>query len=149
MTEIHVPPHGPPSQGPSREIYAAMGEENIFAMLRDFYRELEKSSLRRLFPEDMEQASRRSAAFFVGLLGGPPLYQRHYGPPRMRQRHLAFPIDAEARAVWLDRFRRTLKDADQRYGFPPEHLPGFLAFLDDFSAWMVNRNDADGSQTTR
>ena len=48
MTETHVPPGRPPQEAPSREIYAAMGEENIFAMCRDFYRELEKSSLLRL-----------------------------------------------------------------------------------------------------
>ena len=139
MTEIYQPPGGPPQEGPSREIYAAMGEEAIFTMCRDFYRELEKSSLRPLFPHDMEEASQRSAAFFVGLLGGPPLYQRLYGPPRMRQQHLAFSIDAEAREIWLDCFRKTLVDAEARYAFPAEHLPGFIRFLETFSAWMVNR----------
>lgn len=116
-----------------------MGEDNIFAMCRDFYRELEKSSVRPLFPDDMEQASRRNAAFFVGVLGGPPLYQRLYGPPRMRQRHLPIPIDEEARNVWLGCFKTTLERAGETYSFPREHLPGFIAFLEDFSAWMVNR----------
>ena len=139
MNEIYIPPGGPPQQGPSREIYAAMGEENIFTMFRDFYQELEKSSLRPLFPPDMEEASRRSAAFFIGILGGPPLYQRLYGPPRMRQRHLPFHIDQEARSIWLGCFKGILEQAEEKYTFPPQHLPGFITFLEDFSAWMVNR----------
>ena len=73
--QIYVPPGGPP-QGPppDPEIYRIMGEVNIFKMMSDFYKELEKSEVRPLFPADMEEASKKSAAFFVGILGGPPLY---------------------------------------------------------------------------
>jgi hemoglobin len=139
--QIHVPPGGPPQgPGPSRDIYALMGEENIFRMLSDFYRELEQSPLRPLFPRDMQEASRKSAKFFVQVLGGPPLYAIDHGPPRMRARHLPFEIDGEARRIWLDCFEKTLDGAEKKYGFPPEHLEGFQAFLRDFSAWMVNQS---------
>lgn len=107
-------------------------------MLEDFYAELEASSIRPLFPEDMRAASRRSAAFFVQILGGPPLYSERYGPPRMRQKHEPFEIDSAARAVWLECFGRVLATAEARYGFPPEHLADFRAFLEGFSGWMVN-----------
>lgn len=115
-----------------------MGEANIFLMIADFYGELEKSELRHLFPADMEEASKKSAAFFVSIMGGPSLYMERYGPPRMRARHLGFAIDAHARRVWLGCFDRTLDNADEKYGFPPEHLAGFRDFLERFSAWMVN-----------
>ncbi len=136
---LYVPPEGPP-QGinPHPAIYALMGEDQIYHMLEDFYLELEKSSIRHLFPADMREASKRSAAFFVFILGGPPLYQQQIGPPRMRQRHLPFAIDEAARQVWLDCFKHILQDADKKYHFPLEHLPGFWRFLDQFSAWMVN-----------
>lgn len=137
--DVYVPPGGPPQTiGPSREIYACMGEENIFKMLEDFYVELENSPLRSLFPADMLAASQKSAAFFVGLLGGPPLYQQRYGPPMMRARHMAFPIDESARQEWLVCFDRVLTEAVQKYNFPAEHLEGFRRFLRDFSGWMVN-----------
>ena len=139
-SEIYVPPGGPPQgDGPSREIYARMGEENLFAMCRDFYAELEQSDIRHMFPEDMAAASEKIAAFLVGLCGGPPLYMERYGPPRMRKRHLAFPIDENARQVWLGCFRKVLRNAVNQYGFPVEHLSGFIGFLESFSAWMVNR----------
>lgn len=136
---IHVPLAGPPRvERPSPEIFAKMGEDNIFRMIEDFYRELELSEIRWMFPEDILGASRKSGAFFVGLLGGPPLYQQRHGSPMLRARHLPFPIDEHARQVWLACFRRVLERAPERYAFPPEHLPGFDAFLEAFSGWMVN-----------
>jgi hemoglobin len=145
---MYVPPIDPSQiKGPSREIYGRMGEANIVRMLEDFYRELERSPLRPLFPADMVAASRRSAAFFVGLLGGPPLYHQRYGNPMMRARHLPFAITPRARQEWLECFERVLADAPARYGFPAEHLPGFRAFLRDFSLWMVNRDEDDGARS--
>ena len=137
--DIFTPAGGPPQSGPSREIYALMGEENIFKMLSDFYKELEKSPIRKLFPPDLEEASKKSAKFFVQVLGGPPLYVIDHGPPRMRQRHLPFEIDDAARQVWLGCFERVLEGADKKYDFPAQHLQGFKDFLRDFSAWMVNK----------
>jgi len=116
-----------------------MGEANIFRMILDFYTELEKSEIRRLFPSNMEEASKKSAAFFVTVLGGPPLYLEKYGPPRMRARHLPFEIDERARQVWLGCFERVLEGADVKYQFPMQHMEGFKDFLKNFSAWMVNK----------
>jgi hemoglobin len=129
---------------PDPAIFAAMGEENIFAMLADFYGELEKSSIRAMFPRDMQKASQKSAAFFVGLVGGPPLYHQRYGNPMMRARHLPFAIDEPARQEWLRCFAAVLEDAPLRYGFPAEHLAGFWAFLEGFSGWMVNTAPPEG-----
>lgn len=115
-----------------------MGEERIFAMLEAFYRELEQSSIRGMFPADMAAASRKSAAFFVGLLGGPPLYQQRYGSPMLRARHLPFVIDQAGRQEWLACFDRVLERAPREFGFPPQHVEGFRTFLREFSGWMVN-----------
>ena len=137
---IYTPPEGPPQgPGPSSAIYRAMGEANIFRMMLDFYKELETSEIRHLFPSDLVEASKKSAAFFVTVLGGPPLYLQRYGPPRMRARHLAFEIDEHARQIWLACFEKVLEGADVKYQFPLEHLPGFKDFLKSFSAWMVNK----------
>lgn len=124
---------------PSHEIFAHMGTDNIFQMLEDFYKELEQSPIRSMFPDDMVAASQKSAAFFVGLMGGPPLYHQQYGHPRMRARHMSFPITEKARQIWVGCFFNVLEDAPNKYNFPQEHLAGFHAFLDGFSRWMVNR----------
>lgn len=136
---IHTPAGGPPQgERPSPLILSAIGEEGVFRLLEDFYAELEQSAVRDLFPEDMVAASRKSAAFFVQLLGGRPLYSEQFGPPRLRRRHLPFEIDASARDEWVACFERILGQAEERYGFPPEHLEGFREFLSTFADWMVN-----------
>lgn len=137
--KMYVPPGGPPRVAPpSPEIYQQMGEANIFLMLADFYSELEKSSIRSMFPKNMLKASQKSAAFFVGVLGGPPLYHMRYGNPMMRARHMPFVIDEAARQEWLRCFNLVLDDAPSKYNFPEEHLAVFRDFLHGFSGWMVN-----------
>ncbi len=85
---VHVPAIDPRSvPAPSREIFALMGEANITRMIADLYVELEASPIRAMFGADMAQGATRSAAFFTGLLGGPPLYAERYGNPMMRARH--------------------------------------------------------------
>jgi hemoglobin len=137
---VYVPPGGPPTEGPSREIYAAVGLNRLLALCATFYRELEQSEIRPMFPEDMPGASRHLALFLAQVMGGPPLYTELRGAPRMRMRHLPFRIDEHARQVWLQTFLRVFGDGSA-HGFPPEHVPGFLRFLDGFSGWMVNSSN--------
>jgi hemoglobin len=137
--DVYVPLSGPPQVSvPSPEIYAAMGKDNIFRMCEDFYRSLEGTEIRPMFPENMQEASQKLASFLVFRLGGPPLYQQHYGPPRLRERHLPFRINEKSRETWLSIFQKTLVDADKKYAFPKEHMAGFWRFLEEFSGWMVN-----------
>lgn len=142
---IYTPPGGPPGNtSVSKQIHAHMGDDNIRAMISDFYDQLVSSPVAHLFPQDADalaEAKDRSAAFFIFLLGGPPLYQQKYGPPMMRARHMPFRIDEAARTAWLACFDAVLDHAPDKYGFPPEHLPGFRDFLHKFSAWMVNTAD--------
>ncbi len=136
---IYVPPEGPP-QGilPNPEIYALMGEENIYKMIEAFYAELALSTIKEMFEVDFLPAAHRTAAFFVFILGGPPLYQQKYGAPMMRKRHLPFEITDKARQVWLDCFEKILSSAEKNYSFPMQHYQSFWDYLVKFSAWMVN-----------
>lgn len=137
---IYIPPAGPSRARPPH-VFEQMGEAAITRMIHDFYAELAQSSIRALFPSEadaLHAAAERSAAFFVGLLGGPPLYHMRHGNPMMRARHMPFVIDEAARLEWMACFDRVLADAPQRYAFPADDLPAFRAFLDGFSRWMVN-----------
>lgn len=137
--EIYVPPDGPGATPPlSSEIFASMGETGVFAMLEAFYKELENSRIRELFAEDMVEASKRSAAFYVQLLGGPPLYNTTYGNPMMRRRHFPFEIDEARRVIWRECFYRVLENAEDRFGFPGKYIDTFKVWIEGFSKWMVN-----------
>lgn len=136
--QILTPAGGPPEvDRPSPEIFTGMGEDGIRRMIDDFYQALERSPIRPMFAADMHAAASRSADYFIQLLGGPPLYLERHGPPRLRARHLPFRIDDNARRIWIGCFDDILANA-ANYNFPLQHLPGFRAFLEAFSHWMVN-----------
>jgi len=143
---IYTPPTGPPQNNSiDRGTHAAMGEANIRAMIEDFYGRLARSEIADLFPPaasvELEAAADRSASFFIFLLGGPPEYQRRYGPPMMRARHLPFRIDERARRVWLACFAGSLDKAERELGMTRAQREGLESFLAEFSAWMVNTAD--------
>ncbi|MFW6312868.1 MAG: hypothetical protein ACOC2N_03200 [Spirochaetota bacterium] len=103
---IHIRSGGPgrlPELSP--EIYQSMGELGIFAMLE---------------------------AFYVQLLGGPPLYSEQYGSPMMRRRHFPFENDESARSAWVACFYRVLERSGES-GFPP----------------IISRRSARGSKDSR
>jgi len=110
-------------------------------LVRAVYQRLGASSIAGMFPrgaEALNEAADKSALFFVGICGGPPLYEQKYGAPKMRMRHSAFTITDDARVVWLSCWEEVLKTAVATYGFPSQHLNSFREYLVQFSKWMVN-----------
>lgn len=137
---LFVPEGGPGAANPPPKVFEETGEAGIRAMLLDFYKELYQSEIAGMFQGKLEVSAERSALFFIGLLGGPPLYHQTHGNPRMRMRHLPFKITPEFRGQWLQCFFKVLEDP-KPYNFPEEQVPQFKDFLDSFSMWMVNSQD--------
>ncbi len=133
-------PKPPPAPRPHPAIFQALGEEGVRQLIRAFYIELGKSPVKHLFPEGdaLLASADNSALFWITILGGPPLYELKHGKPMIRQRHLRFAITGEARSHWLACWNPVLAEAPQTLGFPPEHIPGFRAWIHTFSAWIVN-----------
>lgn len=138
--DFFAPPGGAPLiPPPNPEIYKSMGDDNIFRMLEDFYIELEQSTIRPMFQKDMLKASKRSALFFIQLLGGPHYYQEQVGPPNIKARHKPFSIDENAKEIWLDCFYKVLEDAEQKYQFPKDHLNSFKIWLEEMANWIIKK----------
>lgn len=57
--------------------------------------------LRKMHPQDLQTSRDKLFKFLSGWLGGPGLYEAEYGHPRLRARHLPFPIDTLMRDQWL------------------------------------------------
>ena len=57
--------------------------------------------LRQLHSQNLQSSRDKLFMFLSGWLGGPPLYENAYGHPRLRARHLPFPIDSKMRDQWL------------------------------------------------
>ena len=54
-----------------------------------------------LHPQDLTGSREKLFLFLSGWLGGPSLYIEAHGHPRLRARHLPFPIGRKERDAWL------------------------------------------------
>jgi len=95
------------------EIYERIGEEGFQRLIAAFYRQIpDDDILGPMYPEhDLAGAEQRLRDFLVGRFGGPPRYMIQRGHPRLRMRHLPFPIDARASQRWLELMGRALDEA--------------------------------------
>jgi hemoglobin len=128
----------PPVPFPSNRIAKAIGEEGIRMMVRHHHDLLRKTKVGDLFPRDpeaFEEAVRKSADFFVEMLGGAQHFTPVHGEPRLRMRHFKIPIDENDREIWLAMFKKTLKEI----AFPPEHLRELWEWVEPLSIRMINR----------
>lgn len=91
--------------------------------------------LRGLHGPTLDSARDKLYWFLCGWMGGPDLYVQRFGHPRLRARHLPFPIDSTARDQWVICMGRAMIQAEV-----PEHLHDRLlnAFF-GVADWMRNR----------
>ena len=85
-------------------VYEAVGGMPFFERLVDaFYEGVATDPvLLPLYPEaDLTGARRRLSLFLGQYWGGPMTYMEERGHPRLRLRHMPFPIGPDARDRWL------------------------------------------------
>jgi hemoglobin len=95
--------------------YQRLGGEAALRPLVDRFYDLmdelpEAYGIRRLHPQDLSGSRDKLFKFLSGWLGGPPLYVSEYGHPRLRARHLPFPIGASERDQWLTCMNQALDE---------------------------------------
>ncbi|BAK75488.1 globin [Pseudogulbenkiania sp. NH8B] len=67
-------------------------------------------ALRDMHPADLTESRDKLYMFLSGWLGGPSLYIEKYGHPRLRARHMPFPVDSAARDQWMSCMSRAIAD---------------------------------------
>lgn len=81
------------------------GEDGVRRLVDRFYDVMdtlpEARPIRDMHPDDLGHARQRLFEFLSGWLGGPQLYWERHGHPRLRRRHMPFPIDRAAAAQWM------------------------------------------------
>lgn len=86
--------------------YERLGGEAAVRELVDRFYDLmdtlpEAYAIRKLHPQDLAGSRDKLFLFLSGWFGGPSLYIERYGHPRLRMRHLPFPIGEAERDAWL------------------------------------------------
>src|SRR5437588_11989547 len=96
----------------AQTIFEAVGGLETFRRLVDaFYRGVETDPLLRpMYPADLTESREHLALFLAQYFGGPGTYSEQRGHPRLRRRHLPFPIDAAARDAWLRHMRAAVEE---------------------------------------
>jgi hemoglobin len=95
-------------------VYERVGGNAFFVeLVEQFYRLVEVDQvLRPLYPQDMNPGKAHLAAFLAQYWGGPPQYSLDRGHPRLRQRHMTFPIGQTERDAWVTHMIAALQSMD-------------------------------------
>ena len=90
------------------------GAETLQQLVDNFYDRIasESPQLRAMHPADDTTSRRNLFEFLSGWMGGPPLYERRKGHPRLRMRHLPFAIGEAEAAEWIRCMRDALDDTN-------------------------------------
>jgi hemoglobin len=120
------------------EVYSSIGEEGFERLVRAFYRRVPQDDiLGPMYAEDddLEGAEQRLRDFLIYRFGGPPRYIEERGHPRLRMRHIRFPIGQAARDRWVELMNAALAEA----GFPVAVEVKLRAFFDSTATFLINR----------
>lgn len=112
------------------------GTETFDRLVRRFYEEVQKDPvLWPMYPQqDLEGAIHRLSTFLQQYWGGPTTYSDERGHPRLRQRHVAFKVNPQARDHWLANMRTALDSI----ALPPLHDETLWSYLDKSAHALVN-----------
>jgi hemoglobin len=93
--------------------YQAAGElVGITRLVDEFYANMDRlpeaKVIRDMHPPDLTESRGKLTYFLCGWLGGPKLFQQHYGPISIPNAHKRFPISYEERDAWLLCMQRAL-----------------------------------------
>ena len=131
---LRVGENGPAAQG---ELFDQIGGSETFdRLVRRFYEGVRTDPvLWPMYPQhDLEGAIHRLSTFLQQYWGGPTVYSRERGHPRLRMRHAAFRVNPEARDRWLGHMRTALDSLE----LPPLQDATFWGYLDRAAHSLVN-----------
>ncbi|GAB4119698.1 MAG: group II truncated hemoglobin [Rubrivivax sp.] len=119
--------------------YEALGgEAGVRALVDRFYdlMDLEPgyARLRALHPQDLSGSRDKLFWFLSGWLGGPDLYQRRFGHPRLRARHLPYAIGLTERDQWMACMVSAMAELNVDPALAERLAQAFFGTAD----WMVN-----------
>ncbi len=115
------------------------GEPGIRLLVDDFYSIMDAerfaTGIRALHPPALEGSRDKFFWFLCGWSGGPDHYISRYGHPRLRARHLPYPIATAERDQWLACMQRAL----ERQPWPASLKERLLASFFETADWMRNQ----------
>jgi hemoglobin len=125
-------------------LYELIGGETGVRKLVDRFYDLMDSSpeavrVRSIHPQSLNQSREKLFMFLSGWAGGPALYMERFGHPRLRQRHMPFPIGKAERDEWLWCMNKALDESP----FEAQVIEYIKGRFIEIANSMQNRVDID------
>jgi len=115
------------------------GETRVRALVDRFYDLMAMderfAGILALHPQPLDGSRDKLFWFLCGWLGGPDLYIERFGHPRLRARHLPFPIASAERDQWLLCMAESMADLE----VPQPLFDRLLESFSNTADWMRNR----------
>jgi len=117
-------------------IFEAVGGDKTFVdLVERFYSGVETDPiLRPMYPATLEPSKRHLTLFLIQYFGGPRTYLDERGHPRLRARHLPFPIDQAARDHWITH----MSAAVEQMNLPVAAKDEFLNYFTGAADFLMN-----------
>ena len=120
------------------------GESKVRALVDRFYDlmdlEPDYAALRASHGSTLSDARDKLFWFLCGWLGGPQHYQERFGHPRLRMRHMPFPIGIKERDQWLACMNQAMLETGVDESLRTRLLESFFQTAD----WMRNIGGGPG-----
>lgn len=129
-------------RGAAPTVYELAGGEKTFSRIVErFYAGVAADPvLRSLYPQDPEQfrlSGEHLRLFLIQYWGGPGWYSEQRGHPRLKMRHVPFPIGHRERVAWLTHMRAAVGSVE----LPEQVREAFLEYFESAALAMMNRAD--------
>ncbi len=115
------------------------GEPAVRGLVDRFYDlmdlEPDYAALRAVHGSTLDSARDKLFWFLCGWLGGPQHYVERFGHPRLRARHLPFPIGIRERDQWLACMSQAMREREVDPALAERLAQAFFGTAD----WMRNR----------
>lgn len=94
-----------------KSIYHSLGETRLHLLVDRFYEHVyQHPRLSTIFPEDRTETVRKQKQFLTQFFGGPPVYTEEHGHPKLKGKHVPFPITPTRAKEWLYCMEKALLD---------------------------------------
>lgn len=117
------------------------GEPAVKKLVEKFYDLMDADpdyyGIRKMHPPSLDGSREKLFKFLMGWLGGPPLFEREFGHPRLRARHLPYAIASAERDQWMACMVRAMTDTGIEADMSKRLAQSFFQTAD----WMRNTGD--------
>ncbi len=127
---------------PHTPLFTRLGAEPFLQLAAGLYARIDGDArIRAMFPQDLSaqsEAVKDMGEFLIQFFGGPQTYLERKGHPRLRARHMRFPITTDARDAWLSNALGALDEVVTTHQLDERAHDEIRRYLVATSQFMIN-----------